>query len=56
MRLLAHMRTLAAESTLEESIVNLNAKSLYLEEKAKQIEEITQKIHFLQSALVDSKV
>lgn len=56
MRLLAHMRTLAAESTLEESIVNSNAKSLYLEEKAKQIEEITQKIHLLQSALVDSKV
>lgn len=56
MRLLAYIRTLTAESTLEESTGNLNAKASYLEEKEKQIEEMTHMIQLLENVLVNNKV
>lgn len=56
MRLLAYIRTLTAESTLEESTGNLNAKASYLEEKEKQIEEMTHMIRLLENVLVNNKV
>ena len=56
MCLLAYIRTLAAESTLEESIGNLNAKGLYLEEKEKQIGEMTHMILLLENVLLNNKV
>ncbi|XP_043687910.1 uncharacterized protein LOC122639147 isoform X1 [Telopea speciosissima] len=47
---IAHM-----ESVLEESVENLNAKSLHLKEQEKLIEEMKHKIHSLQTALISMK-
>lgn len=45
-----------AEAVLEENIKTLNAKTLYLEDREKLIDEMGQKIHDLQSSLLDIKV
>ncbi|XP_031389723.1 uncharacterized protein LOC116202341 [Punica granatum] len=49
------LRVAQLESILEESIQNLNTKSLYLDGREQLIEETSQKIHFLQSTLTNIK-
>ncbi|RWR89600.1 Glycosyl transferase, family 35 [Cinnamomum micranthum f. kanehirae] len=49
------MKIARLESTLEESTGNLNAKASYLEEKEKQIEEMTHMIQLLENVLVNNK-
>ncbi|XXG66815.1 hypothetical protein AAC387_Pa06g0310 [Persea americana] len=49
------MKSARLESTLEESIGNLNAKGLYLEEKEKQIGEMTHMILLLENVLLNNK-
>ena len=45
-----------AESVLEERIQNINAKTLYLKEREKLLEDMENKITYLQSALSSLKV
>ena len=45
-----------AESVLEERIQNINAKTLYLKEREKLLEDMENKITYLQFALSSLKV
>ncbi|KAA8519746.1 hypothetical protein F0562_014002 [Nyssa sinensis] len=51
----ANLKVARLESILEETIQDLNAKSLYLRENEKLIEEMTHEINHLQSALFKLK-